>query len=593
MRDDEYVAMAPEGARQPQTYTGCRENRQGVSVGWADVYPYTLPDQYFDVTNLPPGLYRLSFSVDPEKRFVEGRRDNNESSVLVDLNVAKRTVSVVASAAPFAAADNRFPDGMIIRAEGDSKVYVIRQNKKRHLRTEEVFLSYGYSWGAIVVLPQSVLNAIPSDLVIRPRGETTVFALNDNGYRRRIPDASILASYGWSVADAAEVNAVEFFSYPDADLIRRLGDEAVYSLRTRRAVGTLSSFTGLFSSYNPAEVHTVNQDEFNFYTVDVVAKDLAIPWDIVFLPDGDMLVTERPGTLLRIGARPATITFPSVLHVGEGGLMGLALHPNFKENNFVYVYFTTDENGKHNRVSRFRLDGNALVDEKIIFDNIPAVLYHDGGQIAFGPDGMLYMTTGDAQTPALAQDLNSLAGKTLRITAEGGIPADNPFGTAVWSYGHRNAQGIAWDDRGRMWQTEHGRSGALSGLDELNLVEKGKNYGWPTIQGSMTAPGMTAPIVHSGPDITWAPSGMAYAGGKLYFAGLRGSSLYAATLGEGATVTDLRAHLSGVYGRLRAVVLGPDGFIYITTSNRDGRGTVRPGDDKILRVYQDFLRPPQ
>jgi glucose/arabinose dehydrogenase len=204
---------------------------------------------------------------------------------------------------------------------------------------------------------------------------------------------------------------------------------------------------------------------------------------------------------------------------------------------------------------------------------------------------MMYLTTGDANNTATAQDTNSLAGKTLRFTPDGGIPQDNPIpGSPVWSYGHRNAQGIAWDSQGRMWQTEHGRSGATSGMDEVNLIEKGKNYGWPTIQGSQTQAGMVTPAANSGATVTWAPSGMAFANGRLYFAGLKGEALYSAEVKADGTLGTLTAHLKGTYGRLRAVTLGPDGFLYVTTSNKDGRGTAKAGDDKILKIHPDFIR---
>jgi glucose/arabinose dehydrogenase len=231
-----------------------------------------------------------------------------------------------------------------------------------------------------------------------------------------------------------------------------------------------------------------------------------------------------------------------------------------------------------------------LTEDKVIIDDIPSATYHDGGQIAFGSDGMLYLTTGDAEEPDNAQNLNSLSGKTLRITDDGAIPSDNPFGTAIWSYGHRNAQGIAWDDAGRMWQTEHGRtSGVLSGYDELNQIVAGANYGWPSSQGTTVLGGTTGPAIQSGSTNTWAPSGLAYDDGSLYFAGLRGESLYVADVAEDGSIADFRQYFEGVYGRLRAVTLGPDGFLYVTTSNRDGRGTAGTGDDKIIQIAPDFL----
>jgi len=375
-------------------------------------------------------------------------------------------------------------------------------------------------------------------------------------------------------------------NYPETDLIQRTGDNTVYSIRTRLAVSPVT---------NPASVHTVTQTDFESYMVEVVATDLFVPWEIALLPDGDMLVPERSGTLRRIGRNPAVMTVPAVVDTGEGGLMGLALHPKFTENNFVYLYFTATDNGQKNRVARFRLVGNQLTDEKIIIDNIPSALYHDGGRIAFGPDGMLYITTGDSTSSVLAQNLSSLAGKTLRLTPDGEIPSDNPFGTAVWSYGHRNSQGITWDSFGRMWETEHGSTVGAPGeslccRDEINLIEKAKNYGWPTIQGDQVRVGMVTPMLNSGSNVTWAPAGVAFASGSLYFAGLKGSTLYQVRFWADGSFRDLTTHFVGKFGRIRAVTAGRDGSLYISTSNRDGRGTVRAGDDKIIRLYPGLLQ---
>lgn len=322
----------------------------------------------------------------------------------------------------------------------------------------------------------------------------------------------------------------------------------------------------------------------------VVAEDLRIPWEIAFLPDGDLLVTERPGSLKRIGNNQQAFTIEGVEHIGEGGLLGLALHPAFEENNWIYLYLTTQlSDGLINRVERYTLQDDSLSNRTVIFDSIPGARFHDGGRIAFGPDGFLYITTGDASEPDLAQDRDSLAGKTLRLNDDGTIPTDNPFGTAVYSYGHRNAQGIAWDSSDRQWQTEHGRSGRLSGLDEINLVQPGQNYGWPAIEGSESRPDMQTPAIHSGPDETWAPAGMAYYDGSLFFAGLRGESLYEAVI-EGDDISTIKVHLRSDYGRLRAVVLGPDNHLYVTTSNTDGRGEERSSDDKIIRINPQIFR---
>lgn len=329
---------------------------------------------------------------------------------------------------------------------------------------------------------------------------------------------------------------------------------------------------------------------------DVIATNLSIPWEIAFLPDptslselrragGKFLVTERPGRLLLIDDKRTAIPVEGVTHRGEGGLLGLVLHPEFEKNNFLYLYLTTaSEGGLTNRVERYRLDEKTLADRKVIIENIPGASNHDGGRIAFGPDGMLYITTGDAQKSDNAQDKNSLAGKILRVKDDGSVPNDNPFGNAVYSYGHRNVQGIAWDSQGRLWATEHGRSGVQSGLDEVNHIKKGANYGWPTIQGDETKEGMVLPVIHSGAKETWAPSSMAIVNNRMLFAGLRGESLYEVIISESGALSGLKAHLRGTYGRLRSVSQGPDGLIYILTSNTDGRGNPTPDDDRIIRL---------
>lgn len=324
--------------------------------------------------------------------------------------------------------------------------------------------------------------------------------------------------------------------------------------------------------------------------VSVVGENLKIPWEIAFLPDGDLLVTERAGTLKRIGKNSEEHKIEDVEHIGEGGLLGMALHPAFPENRWLYLYFTARVGGRlENRVERYRFENSRLSEKTLIIGGIPAGAVHDGGRIAFGPDGYLYITTGDAGNQNLSQDVNSLAGKILRLNANGTVPSDNPFGNAVYSYGHRNSQGIVWDDKGRLWATEHGRSGILSGLDELNLIEKGKNYGWPIIQGDERREGMENPVIHSGPDETWAPAGAAFWDGSIFFGGLRGESLYEAKIGNMGEIS-LKAHFRKEFGRIRAVVLGPDGYLYIATSNTDGRGAPRENDDKIIRINPAIFR---
>ena len=322
----------------------------------------------------------------------------------------------------------------------------------------------------------------------------------------------------------------------------------------------------------------------------VVAENLTIPWELAFLPDGNILVSERTGTIVRIDPVDGTYTtieVPNVLHRGEGGLLGLALHPNFKENHWLYVYATLIPEGAtvaENSVVRYRLVDDKLTDRKVIVDGIVGALYHDGGRIAFGPDGLLYITTGDAGQSGNAQNTDSLSGKILRVTDEGAIPEGNPFGTAVYSYGHRNPQGLAWDSNGNLWATEHGRTTAvLTGMDEINLIVPGGNYGWPESEGDTVLPGTIAPRRNSGPSVTWAPSGVLFWDGSLFFAGLRGQALYEAVI-KGDEVVELKEYFKNQFGRIRTVTMGPDGAFYLTTSNRDGRGDVNIGDDKIIRI---------
>lgn len=317
----------------------------------------------------------------------------------------------------------------------------------------------------------------------------------------------------------------------------------------------------------------------------VAYQNLKVPWEMVLLPDGDLLVTERVGNIRILGNSAKLLPLEGIRQGGEGGLLGLALHPNFKVNNYIYVYYTTEKGGEPiNRVVRYALKNGLLSNQKIIIDDLPGSSFHNGGRIAFGPDAFLYITTGDAGNSDAAQDTRSLAGKILRLTDEGGVPTDNPFGNAVYSYGHRNPQGLVWDVTGNLWATEHGRSGALSGYDEINLIERGANYGWPLVQGNETRAGMKAPALHSGPSTTWAPGDIAYHNGKLYFAGLRGQALYEVEIGADNKLGKAKAYFKNEFGRLRALLRTEDGLLYFSTSNRDGRGEVKNNDDKIIKI---------
>jgi aldose sugar dehydrogenase len=316
----------------------------------------------------------------------------------------------------------------------------------------------------------------------------------------------------------------------------------------------------------------------------VIAEGLDTPWEIAFLPDQSILVTQRNGEIRIIGKDNQSLKIQGVSEVGEGGLLGMALHPEFSDNQQIYFYYTYRNGGKLlNKVESYKLVNNSLTEKKVIIENIPASSNHDGGRIAFGPDKFLYVTTGDADNSNSAQDMNSLSGKILRLKDDGTTPSDNPFNNPTYSYGHRNPQGLAWDDSGQLWATEHGPSGSQTGNDELNLIEKGKNYGWPEIRGDQAKSGMQTPVVNSGSKSTWAPASLAYLNGVLYFGGLRSQILYAAKIKSDGRSVELATLLEKKYGRLRAVTVGPDGYLYISTSNRDGRGNPKTGDDKVIK----------
>lgn len=339
--------------------------------------------------------------------------------------------------------------------------------------------------------------------------------------------------------------------------------------------------------------------------ITVVAENLSVPWDVIFVPtDGragfEILVTERTGALTRVGedGSVSRIEVPGVTSRGEGGLLGMTLHPDFEENHWLYLYETYKLNGNtRNRVIRYVYEEGIISDPYVVIEDIPGAAYHDGGRIRFGPQGLLYITTGDAGVEGNAQDKNSLAGKILRLRDDGKIPANNPFSSisstrvesTIFSYGHRNPQGLTWDSQGKLWSTEHGRSGVRSGFDELNLIVAGGNYGWPVIQGSEDSLDMLSPVLNSGPDDTWAPASALFWDGSIFWGGLRGEALYEAVI-SGDEAADLKRHFPEAFGRIRSVVLGPDEFFYIMTSNTDGRGEAREGDDKIIRINPALFR---
>lgn len=348
------------------------------------------------------------------------------------------------------------------------------------------------------------------------------------------------------------------------------------------------------SSQAPIVTSTPTGSSESAERLSVLAENLDTPWAIALLPEGGMLVTERKGTIRLISKEnqlkdEPVATLSAVKEAGEGGLLGIALHPDFSMNKYVYLYYTYSQNGENtlNRVVRMTYDNDTFGKEEIVVNAIPGASNHNGGRIKFGPDGYLYIGTGDAQEPSSAQSKTTLAGKILRVTDRGLRVAENPFNNQVYSYGHRNVQGLAWSSDGSLWATEHGRSGVRSGLDELNVIEMGLNYGWPEIEGDEKLAGMMTAIFDSG-STTWAPSGAAFVENSLFFAGLRGSTLYEAVIEDGKVI-EVKEHLSGELGRIREVVADESGMLYITTSNTDGRGIPDNTDDKVIKINPQKL----
>jgi glucose/arabinose dehydrogenase len=339
--------------------------------------------------------------------------------------------------------------------------------------------------------------------------------------------------------------------------------------------------------------------------VQLIAAGLDIPWAMDMAPDGRLFVTERPGRvrIVRLGQggglqREPWATLPARANLdAERGLLGLALDPDFAREPFVYLYYSyTGPGGSTlNRLVRMRDQGGVGVDATTLLDGIPGSSNHDGGRIKFGPDGKLYVATGDGEQEARAQDRNSLGGKILRLEKDGKIPADDPFpGSPVFSLGHRNVQGLAFHPDTRvLYETEHGPSGLFPACcrDEVNLIEAGANYGWPIVTGKPGDQRFRDPVVWSGNTDTWAPSGAAFATqpgplrGSLLFAALRGQHLHRVVFGaDGRTVAFEERLLVNQYGRLRDVYEISTGEFLILTSNRDGRGRPAADDDRVLLV---------
>lgn len=360
-------------------------------------------------------------------------------------------------------------------------------------------------------------------------------------------------------------------------------------------------FLSLSAQLNSKEPLEISLSDGDSVKVQQWIEGLEIPWSLVFLPDGRALVSERPGRIRTIKngvLQREPYALINVAPIGEGGLLGLAVHPEFPKKPYIYAMHTYREgNSLFNRVIRLKDEENRGKLDKVIIDHIPGARFHNGGRIAFGPDRMLYVTTGEIFEGELAQNLNSLGGKILRITDEGKIPNDNPFkNSPIYSYGHRNPQGLAWHpETGELFSSEHGPSGEYLrfGNDEINIIKKGANYGWPIVIGKNHRPPYIAPFVLW--EKTTPPSGITfYSGdklphlkGDLFVATLRSECLIRIKIKKtdtGFMAERIERWFEGNYGRIRDVVQGPDGYLYFLTNNRDGRGKPRQGDDRIYRI---------
>jgi len=338
------------------------------------------------------------------------------------------------------------------------------------------------------------------------------------------------------------------------------------------------------------------------FRVETVISGLQVPWSIVWAPDGRMIFTERVGRVRvyeKGQLRPEPLfVVPDVEPKGESGLMSVALHPQFSSNHLLYLAYAYKGDGQRVRVVRYRETPGGLTDRKVIIEDIPAAQFHAGCRLRFGPDGKLYVTTGDGTNRELAQKLDSMAGKTLRLNDDGTVPADNPFvGQAnarpeIWTYGNRNGQGIDFQPgTNLLFETEHGPSGfdGPGGGDEVNILERGKNYGWPVIHHRATHEGMESPLLEYTPACAPA-SGMFYRGGafpqfkgNFFFGCLKGERIIRVAL-DGRRVVSEENLIEKKYGRIRDIAEGADGLIYFSTSNTDGRGTPAADDDRILRL---------
>jgi aldose sugar dehydrogenase len=356
--------------------------------------------------------------------------------------------------------------------------------------------------------------------------------------------------------------------------------EGINVRRTPLALATVLMTTVALAAPGSATVDPVDAQAVppTPRVANTIATNLAVPWGLAFLPDGSALVSERNTARIRRIANGTVTTIgtvPGVRTGGEGGLLGIAVAPTFATDRLVYAYHTATGD---NRVVRMRFD-TGLGTPQVIISGIPRASIHNGGRLAFGPDGMLYVSTGDAGNTSNAQSMSSLGGKILRVTPTGAAAPGNPFNSRIFSLGHRNVQGLAFDGGGRLWAGEFGQNT----LDELNLIRAGGNYGWPVCEGRCNDSRFVNPITQWSTSQA-SPSGIAFNRNTVWLAALRGQRLWAVPVLNGALDGTPVSFFNGTFGRFRTVATAPDGSLWLITNNTDGRGSPRQGDDRILRL---------
>jgi len=426
----------------------------------------------------------------------------------------------------------------------------------------------------------------PIEIVTPPSGEKNPPTVPANVHATNVSAGSVTLTWNASTDDTAVAG---YDVYRDGKLVQSVPDTTATD--SPLTPNTSYSYTvkakdvnGNVSAASPAVVVKTTAGGGGgdpVYDRDITKLDL--PWGIDFLPDGSALVTERDrfevvqvqlsGAKKVIGKVPGAVTTR-----GEGGVLGLAISPSFNSDHFVFIFHTASQD---NRIDRFTFQNGVLANQTAIVTGIAKNQFHNGGRLRFGPDGFLYATTGDAKNGSNAQNKSSLNGKILRMDKNGKAAPGNPFNNLVYSYGHRNVQGIAWDSRGQLWESEFGEGN----LDELNLIKPGKNYGWPSCEGPCNNPAFTNPIR------TWdvaaaSPSGLEIVNNTLYMAAVRGSRLWVMHINSAGTGTDTpRAFFNGRWGRLRTVIRTPDGGLWLTSTNNDKLGgSPNTIDNVIVRL---------